>query len=41
MTGKIANRFRMLLAEKATREQHSIAINDVQRENGIAWVHFE
>jgi len=37
MTGKIANRFRMLLAEKATREQHSIAINDVQRETGIAW----
>lgn len=37
MTGKIANRFRVLLAEKATREQHSIAINDVQRETGIAW----
>ncbi len=37
MTGKIANRFRILLAEKATREQHNIAINDVQRETGIAW----
>ena len=37
MTGKVANRFRMLLAEKATREQHGIAINDVQRETGIAW----
>jgi putative transcriptional regulator len=37
MNGRIANRFRVLLAEKATREQHSIAINDVQRETGIAW----
>lgn len=37
MTGKIANRFRILLAEKATKEQHSIAINDVQRETGVAW----
>ncbi len=37
MTGRIINRFRMLLAEKATREQHSIAINDVQRGTGIAW----
>jgi putative transcriptional regulator len=37
MTGKIANRFRILLALKATREQHSIALNDVQRETGIAW----
>lgn len=37
MTGRVANRFRMLLAQKATREQHSIAINDVQRQTGIAW----
>jgi DNA-binding Xre family transcriptional regulator len=37
MTGRITNRLRILLAEKATREQHSIAINDVQRETGIAW----
>jgi putative transcriptional regulator len=37
MNGRIANRFRVLLAEKATKEQHSIAINDVQRETGIAW----
>lgn len=37
MTGRISNRFRILLAEKATREQHSIAINDVQRETGVAW----
>ena len=37
MTGKITNRFRILVAEKATREKHSIAINDVQRETGIAW----
>ncbi len=37
MAGRIANRFRMLLAQKATKEQHNIAINDVQRETGIAW----
>lgn len=37
MTGRVVNRFRMLLAEKATKEQHSIAINDVQRETGVAW----
>ena len=37
MAGKIANRFRILLAQKATREQHNIALNDVQRETGIAW----
>jgi len=37
MTGKIANRFRILLAQKATQQQHNIAINDVQRETGIAW----
>ncbi len=37
MTGKITNRFRILLAEKATRELHSIALNDVQRETGVAW----
>lgn len=37
MTVKIFNRFRILLAEKATRERHSIAINDVQRDTGIAW----
>lgn len=37
MTRRVANRFRILLAQKATREQHNIAINDVQRETGIAW----
>lgn len=37
MTIKISNRFRILLAEKATRERHGIAINDVQRDTGIAW----
>lgn len=37
MAGRITNRFRILLAEKATGERHSIAINDVQRETGIAW----
>lgn len=37
MVRRVTNRFRMLLAQKATREKHSIAINDVQRETGIAW----
>lgn len=37
MTGRVANRFRILLAHKATKEQYCIAINDVQRETGIAW----
>lgn len=37
MTGRITNRFRMLLAEKATKEQHSISIKDVQRDTGVAW----
>ncbi len=37
MGGKISNRFRILLAQKATREQHSIALNDVQRKTGVAW----
>lgn len=37
MPGKITNRFRILLAQKATIEQHGIAINDVQRETGVAW----
>lgn len=37
MTGKIINHFRILLAQKATRQQQNIALMDVQRETGIAW----
>ncbi len=37
MTGKIVNHFRILLAQKATKEQHNIALMDVQRETHIAW----
>lgn len=37
MSGKIVNRFRILLAKKATKQQQSIALMDVQRETGIAW----
>lgn len=37
MTGKIVNRFRILLAQKATARQQNITLMDVQRETGIAW----
>lgn len=37
MAGRVSNRFGMLLAQKATMEKHIIAINEVQRETGIAW----
>jgi putative transcriptional regulator len=37
MTGKISNRLRMLLAEKATLEQRNIALKEVNRETGVAW----
>jgi len=37
MTGKIVNHFRILLAQKATKQQQNIALMDVQRETGIAW----
>jgi len=37
MTDKISNRFRILLAQKATREQRNIALKEVGRETGIAW----
>ncbi len=37
MTEKISNRFRILLAQKATREQRNIALKEVGRETGIAW----
>jgi len=39
MTGKIVNHFRILLAQKATKQQKNIAFMDVQRdETGIAWL---
>jgi putative transcriptional regulator len=37
MTGKIVNHFRILLAQKATKQQQNIALMDVQRETRIAW----
>ena len=37
MTEKISNRFRILLAQKATREKRNIALKEVGRETGIAW----
>jgi len=37
MTRKIVNHFRILLAQKATKQQQNIALMDVQRETGIAW----
>jgi putative transcriptional regulator len=37
MTKQISNRFRILLAEKATREQRNIALKEVGRSTGIAW----
>ncbi|MEA4909162.1 MAG: helix-turn-helix transcriptional regulator [Anaerolineaceae bacterium] len=37
MTGRIVNHFRILLAQKATRQQQNIALMEVQRETGIAW----
>ncbi len=37
MGGSVENRFRILLAQKATKEKQNIALMDVQRETGIAW----
>lgn len=37
MTSSITNRFRILLAEKETREQRHIPLTEVQRDTGIAW----
>lgn len=37
MPGKVVNYFRILLAQKATKQQQNIALMDVQRETGIAW----
>ena len=37
MPGKVYNRFRVLLAEKAEKEQHNIPLTEVERQTGIAW----
>jgi len=35
LAARIRNKFRLLLAEKATKEEHSISYRDVQRATGI------
>ena len=37
MPGKIRNNLRVLLAQKATREQKNIPLNRVSADTGIAW----
>ena len=37
MPRKMVNHFRILLAQKATRQQQNTGLMDVQRETGIAW----
>ena len=37
MPGKVYNRFRVLLAEKAESEQRNIPLTEVERQTGIAW----
>lgn len=37
MTVQVENRFRILLAQKATREKRNIALKEVGRQTGIAW----
>jgi DNA-binding Xre family transcriptional regulator len=37
MPGKISNKFRVLLAEKADREKRNISLAEVQRETKIPW----
>jgi len=37
MTAKVINRFRILIAQKAMKQQCNINLTDVQRETGIAW----
>ena len=37
MSGKIVNRFRVLLAEKAEKEQKNIPLKEVERQTGITW----
>ena len=37
MPGKIYNKFRVLLAEKAEKEQRNIPLKEVERKTGITW----
>ena len=37
MVEKIVNHFRILLTQKATKQQQNIALMNVQHETGIAW----
>ena len=37
MSSKVINRFRILVAQKAMKQQQNINLSDVQRETGIAW----
>ena len=37
MPGKIYNKFRVLLAEKAEKEQGNIPLKEVERKTGITW----
>ena len=37
MPGKIYNKFRVLLAEKAEKEQKNIPLKEVERKTGITW----
>ena len=37
MPGRIVNRFRVLLAEKAEKEQKNIPLKEVERQTGITW----
>ena len=37
MPGKIINKLRVLLAEKAEKEQRNIPLKEVERKTGITW----
>ena len=37
MPGKIKNNLRVLLAQKAAKEQRNISLNQVKEETGISW----
>jgi putative transcriptional regulator len=37
MPGRLYNRLRVLLAQKAEFEKRNISLKEVQRETGIAW----
>ena len=37
MPGRLHNRFRVLLANKAEGEQRNISLKEVERQTGIAW----